>query len=347
MGQAAFPTPADASGAEVIRTHSPELFAAAVQRAANLLRAGDVVVIPTETVYGLAANAREAAAVARIFQVKGRPAHNPIIVHIAGIDMAKACVSGWPAAADRLAAAFWPGPLTLVLPKSALIPANVTAGGNTVGIRWPSHPFVQALIRTCHFPLAAPSANRSNQVSPTTAEHVRRSLGEAVPLIVDGGACQVGLESTVVDLTTSPARILRPGMVTAAALEAVLGPLAPSPGAPEPGPLRSPGQLTRHYAPKATLRVWTWNRGEDIRARLLQASLAPETVAVIAHTHLPSPAGLARVSVIPHDPEAFARALYAELHHCDEEGARWILVEEVPSTPAWAAIRDRLARASS
>ena len=161
--------------AEVLPTHTPELFRAAVQRAAELLRAGEVVALPTETVYGLAANALDARAVERIFQVKGRPAHNPIIVHVASIEMAKRCVANWPALAGRLAKAFWPGPLTLVLPRAKEIPGIVTAGGPTVGVRWPSHPFIQAVIRECGFPLAAPSANPSNRVSPTTAEHVRKS----------------------------------------------------------------------------------------------------------------------------------------------------------------------------
>ena len=163
--------------AEVLPTHTPELFQKAVRRAAELLRAGEVVALPTETVYGLAANALDANAVAKIFQIKGRPANNPIIVHVASNEMAKHCVANWPELADKLSQSFWPGPLTLVLPRANEIPDIVTAGGATVGVRWPSHPFIQAVIRECGFPLAAPSANLSNQISPTNAEHVRHATG--------------------------------------------------------------------------------------------------------------------------------------------------------------------------
>jgi L-threonylcarbamoyladenylate synthase len=172
-----------------------------------------VVALPTETVYGLAANAFDPVAVARIYEIKGRPAHNPIIVHVASWELARRCAARWPVAADRLAHAFWPGPLTIVLPRSPAIPDVVTAGGATVGLRWPAHPFMQAVIRECGFPLAAPSANRSNEVSPTSAAHVLRGLGDWLPLIVDGGQSAVGIESTVVDLSETGARVLRPGMI--------------------------------------------------------------------------------------------------------------------------------------
>ena len=209
--------------AEILPTHTAALFAAAVRRAAEALRAGEVVALPTETVYGLAANALDAAAVEKIFQIKGRPALNPVIVHVAGLEMARRCVGEWPAAAERLAASFWPGPLTLVLPRAREIPGIVTAGGTTVGVRWPGHPFIQAVIRECGFPLAAPSANPSNQISPTNAEHVRKALGGKIGLIVDGGQSQVGIESTVLDVTVSPPRVLRPGMIHEESLRAALG----------------------------------------------------------------------------------------------------------------------------
>ena len=204
--------------AEILPTHSEALFTAAVVKAAALLRAGGAVGVPTETVYGLAANAFDAQAVARVFEIKGRPARNPVIVHVASHAMAELCVAGWPPLAERLARAFWPGPLTLVLPRSKRIPDVVTAGGCTVGVRWPSHPFMQALIRECGFPLAAPSANPSNRVSPTTARHVAEDLGDRIRLIVDGGHSEVGIESTVLDLTTDPPRLLRPGMIGREAL---------------------------------------------------------------------------------------------------------------------------------
>jgi L-threonylcarbamoyladenylate synthase len=166
--------------AKILPTHTPTLFDTAVARAAEVLRRGELVALPTETVYGLAANALDAAAVQRIFDAKGRPAHNPIIVHVSDVEMARRCAAEWPDVASRLAAAFWPGPLTMVLRRSAEIPDIVTAGGKTVGLRWPSHPLMQAVIRACDFPLAAPSANRSNELSPTNAGHVARSLSDRI-----------------------------------------------------------------------------------------------------------------------------------------------------------------------
>ena len=334
--------------AEVLSTHTPVLFEAAVQRAATLLRAGELVALPTETVYGLAANAFDSVAVARIYEVKGRPARNPIIVHVASKELAQRCVRYWPEAAGRLAAAFWPGPLTLVLPQSHLIPDVVTAGGDTVGVRWPSHPFMQAVIRECGFPLAAPSANVSNQLSPTNAEHVHRALGGRIPLIIDGGQSQVGIESTVVDLTVTPPRMLRPGMIHAASLAAVVGELEiqnPESRIQNSRPLRSPGQLPQHYAPKARLAVFSWRNDAELSAQLSTLGSRPDSTHVIAHTHIPMAGGLGRVCVIPHDAEAFARAIYAELHRCDEEGAELIVVEALPPGHEWQGIANRLARA--
>jgi L-threonylcarbamoyladenylate synthase len=332
--------------AQVLPTHSPELFRTAVRRAAALLRAGEVVALPTETVYGLAANALDARAVERIFDVKGRPAHNPIIVHVASIEMARRCVASWPVLAGRLARAFWPGPLTLVLPRAKEIPGVITAGGPTVGVRWPSHPLIQAVIRECNFPLAAPSANPSNRVSPTKAEHVRKHLGGKIPLIVDGGQAQVGIESTVLDISGGPPRLLRPGMIHEEALLAVTGELAI--GAREsPEVLRSPGLLRRHYSPKAKLVVWSWANEEELQVRSAKSEVPRSKIHVIAHTRIPSGERFAGVTVIPHDPAAFARAIYAELHQCDEAGAELIVVEALPADPAWRAIADRLRRAAA
>lgn len=331
--------------AEILSTHTAELFAGAVKRAAELLRAGEVVALPTETVYGLAANALDAKAVAKIYEAKGRPAHNPIIVHVADVQLAKRCVANWPAVADDLARAFWPGPLTMVLPKAPEIPDIVTAGGATVGVRWPSHPFIQAVIRECGFPLAAPSANLSNQVSPTNAEHVRKQLGDRIPLIVDGGQSQVGIESTVIDLTTEPAAVLRPGMIHEESLIAVTGDLIGHRGLKLPGQetLRSPGMLKKHYAPKAKLLLLDWQNDAGLKSCITHPASSTH---IIAHTHIPSGEGFAAVSVIPHDAEAFARAIYAELHRCDEAGAELIVVEALPDLPAWRAIADRLQRAA-
>jgi L-threonylcarbamoyladenylate synthase len=282
--------------------------------------------------------------------VKGRPAHNPIIVHVADLAMARACVSAWPELAERLAAAFWPGPLTVVLPCATRIPATVTAGGTTVGLRWPSHPFMQAVIRSCGFPLAAPSANRSNEISPTNAGHVLRSLGDRIGLIIDGGQSQVGIESTVLDVTVSPPRLLRPGMIHEESLVAVTGTVQRDGGSEVAMP-RSPGLLRKHYSPKARLVVLPWSDDMEFAAKLnaLQAehSVPPARTFIIAHTHIPHAAPEADISVIPHDAEAFARAIYSELHRCDEAGAAMIVVEALPDSPEWRAIADRLQRAAA
>ncbi|MCW5552823.1 MAG: threonylcarbamoyl-AMP synthase [Verrucomicrobiae bacterium] len=333
---------------EVLPTHTRPLFQEAVRRAAELLRAGEVVALPTETVYGLAANALDTAAVARIYEIKGRPAHNPIIVHVANQEMARSCVAHWPPPADSLARSFWPGPLTLVLPRSRTIPDIVTAGGPTVGIRWPSHPLIQAVIQECGFPLAAPSANLSNHLSPTNAQHVREQLGDRLRLIVDGGQAQVGLESTVLDLTGTPPQILRPGMIHAESLAAVTGEISDATNLrPATEALRSPGLLPKHYAPKARLLVLCWQDETDLRSQLGSRFSSGIKAHVIAHSRIPSPGTFAEVSVIPHDAEAFARALYAELHRCDAAGAELIVVEAPPQTVEWRAIEDRLNRAAA
>jgi L-threonylcarbamoyladenylate synthase len=242
--------------------------------------------------------------------------------------------------------------LTLVLPRAAEIPDIVTARGATVGLRWPGHPFMQAVIRACGFPLAAPSANPSNQVSPTNAGHVRRLLGARVPLVIDGGQAQVGIESTVLDLTTEPPRVLRPGMIHEESLRAAIGDwrLAIGDGASRGtapiGALRSPGQLEKHYAPHARLVVLAWRDDVELRSQLEARGVPASDCHVVAHTHIPQRGDLAGVSVVPHDAEAFARALYAEWHQCDEAGARVIVMEALPDGPAWRGLADRLRRAA-
>lgn len=332
--------------AEVLPTRTPRLFQTAVRRAAELLRAGEVVALPTETVYGLAANALDARAVGRIFEIKGRPAHNPIIVHVANVGMARRCVTRWPAIAGNLARAFWPGPLTLVLPCAKEIPKVVTAGGPTVGVRWSNHAFIQAVLCECGFPLAAPSANPSSQISPTTAAHVRAHLGAKIPLIVDGGRSQVGIESAVLDLSVSPPRLLRPGMIHELALLAVTGELA-SGCRDSRGTLKSPGQLRKHYAPKAKLVLWSWRNEAALNAQISRLKVRSRKIHVIAHTKIPTGIRVSAVSVIPHDVAGFARAIYAELHQCDEAGAELIVVEALPETPEWRALADRLRRAAA
>jgi L-threonylcarbamoyladenylate synthase len=330
---------------EILPTDSLPRFQRAVTRAAELLRAGEVVAVPTETVYGLAANAFDPVAVQRIFKIKGRPAHNPIIVHVSSPAMARRCAVQWPAIAEQLAQAFWPGPLTLVLPRAEAVPDTVTAGGPTVGLRWPSHPFMQALIAACDFPLAAPSANLSNRVSPTNAAHVSRHLGGKIRLIIDGGQSQVGIESTVLDVSVTPPRLLRPGMIHQQALEAVIGKLAFSHACPD-SVLKSPGQLPKHYAPRARLAVWSWTDPAELAEHIASSGIPPGKIFLLAHTVIPSDRGLGRVAVIPREPEAFARALYAELHECDEAGAELIAVEMLPPGDEWKAVADRLKRAA-
>jgi len=338
--------------ARIVCIHTPVLFDAAVQEAVDHLRRGDVVAVPTETVYGLAANALDPLAVARIYEVKGRPAHNPIIVHVASQAMVLQCTSKWPPLAESLARAFWPGPLTLVVPRGPSVPDAVTAGGDTVAVRWPQHPFMQAIIRTCGFPLAAPSANLSNCLSPTTAQHVARQLGDRIPLIVDGGDCNVGIESTVVDVTGRYPRVLRPGMISGTALFAASGidsiPDGALEAACEPsGFHRSPGLLAKHYSPKARLLVLSWSDETELESQLLEHGVHREqNIQIIAHSHIPMSGRFVHVNVIPHDAEAFARALYGELHRCDDTGAEWIVVEALPDAPEWDGIADRLRRAA-
>ena len=330
--------------AHLQRTNTPQEREAAIAAAVEALRAGAVVAIPTETVYGLAANALDPKAVERIYTVKGRPGHNPIIVHVASAEMARACARGWPETADRLANAFWPGPLTLVLPKALIVPDIVTAGGDTVGIRWPNHPLTQEIIRRCGFPLAAPSANPSGRISPTTAEHVERSLGARIPLIIDGGPSEIGLESTVLDISVAPAQLLRPGMIHAESLAAVLGEVRTSPGQ-ESSTLRSPGLLLKHYSPKA--RFWVWDKDEtELKRALERAGIPLDRVYYLGWSRVPSvPFG--GVSLLAREAHAFARALYAELHQADEARPDLIVLEEVPEGPEWSAVRDRLRRAAA
>ncbi|MBI1842817.1 MAG: threonylcarbamoyl-AMP synthase [Verrucomicrobia bacterium] len=330
---------------------TPADFTEAVEAAATLLRAGELVVVPTETVYGLAANAFDPAAVSKIYTFKGRPSHNPIIVHVATADMIRECAGEWSEEAQRLARAFWPGPLTLVVPKSERVPMVVTAGGATVGLRWPSHAFMQALIRRCGFPLAAPSANPANQLSPTSADHVLHNLPGPVGLVVDGGPSNVGIESTVVDLCRNPAVILRPGMIHREALASVIPVL--SPAAVEgtqrgcEAPLKSPGLLSKHYSPRAPLRLLRWRDGADLREQIDSEVRAGRRVQILCHSRIPAGFAPDQVSVIPHDAEAFARALYAELHQCDQTGVELIVVECPPDGPEWHGVQDRLTRASA
>lgn len=296
--------------------------------AADLLRAGGLVAFPTETVYGLGANALDAAGVGRVFAAKGRPATNPLIVHVADRDQAVALTPEWPPAADRLAAAFWPGPLTLVVTKTAAVPSVVSAGGPTVAVRVPAHPVASALLRAAGIPVAAPSANRSGELSPTTADHVRRSLGDRVDLLIDGGPCPGGLESTVVDVSGPGVRLLRAGLISVAQLEAVVGPVAV--GAAVSGPLPSPGMLTRHYSPRTAIELATTAEEADFLVNLY------ETAGLKVARYNP-----------PSDPAAAAATFYADLHALDAGGYDRIIATLPPDEDRWRAVRDRLTRAAA
>ena len=308
-----------------------------VAAAAEVIRRGGLVAFPTETVYGLGADGANETAVRAIFEAKGRPSDNPLILHAAGLAMAKRCTAAWPDAAGCLAAAFWPGPLTLVLPKAATVPDAVTAGGPTVAVRMPSHPVAWALIAAVGRPLAAPSANRSNRISPTTADHVLATLNGRIPLVLDAGPTTAGIESTVVDLT-GPPRILRPGTVTAAQLAAVLGQPVTA-AADDPARRRSPGTSERHYAPRTRLALDA--DGESLRQAVAGG-------AHVARLRWGVPADVTDKAVrLPADAAAAARGLYAALHELDAAGADVILVDPLPAGDEWVAVADRLRRAAA
>src|SRR4051812_35429336 len=248
------------------RTRTP--MSTEIAKAVQILKQGGLVAFPTETVYGLGADATNRSAIEKIFEAKGRPSTNPLIVHVADIALARKYAAQWPQAAQLLAEKFWPGPLTLVLPKSSAIVDLVSAGKNTVGLRVPNHPLALNLLNEFSGPLAAPSANRSTRVSPTTAEHVRYELGDAVDLILDGGPCTVGIESTVLDLTTTRPIILRPGAIIREQIQELIGPTDLFTGQTDPSKsASSPGQQALHYAPRApafrfeaseTEKIWEW-----------------------------------------------------------------------------------------
>jgi L-threonylcarbamoyladenylate synthase len=278
-----------------------------------------LVAFPTETVYGLGANALDPAAVEKIYRAKGRPATSPLIVHVSSIEMARNLVREWPKRADKLARIFWPGPLTLVLPKQPHVPDCVTAGLDTVGVRMPAHPIAQALIREAGVPIAAPSANRFTELSPTTAQHVRDSLGSDIAMVLDGGRTTVGIESTVLSLAGSEAVLLRPGMVTQQEIEAVIGPIQLL-GSGSDGPHSSPGLHARHYCPKTPLL-------------LIEPGQMPTS-------------GRGICIQMPAEPREYAAVLYERLHVADAQGWDWIAIEHPPRTEEWSAICDRLERAS-
>ncbi|HTQ40373.1 MAG TPA: L-threonylcarbamoyladenylate synthase [Pirellulales bacterium] len=337
-----------------VSAEQPE--AAIIAEAAAVLQRGGLVAFPTETVYGLGASALDANAVEQIFAAKGRPPNNPVIVHVADATAAERLTSKWSDVAARLAARFWPGPLTLVLPKRPEVPDMVTAGGPTVGLRVPAHPVALALLKAADIPIAAPSANRSTRISPTTAVHVLQGLDGRVDLILDGGPTPRGLESTVLDLTVDPPRVLRPGLVTLEQLRTVIGEAAigdrstacrqPSVLSPTE-PLRSPGMLARHYAPRAKV-VCVEAGNESVISKLLAES---NGVGWLRLEQLPATqiSGVGRIKAVidmPRDPAGYAARLYAALHELDDAGVEYIVVDLPPTDDTWLAIHDRLRRAA-
>jgi L-threonylcarbamoyladenylate synthase len=309
----------------------------AIDRAATLLRQGEVVAFPTETVYGLGADATAPCAVARVFSIKGRPAFDPLIVHLAGVAALDTVAAAVPDAARRLAARYWPGPLTIVLPKHPSIPDLVTAGLPSVAVRVPDHPVALALIAAADRPIAAPSANPFGYVSPTTAQHVLDQLGDAVPLVLDGGPCRIGLESTIVSFLDSSATLLRPGAISHEALERELGPVRISRDASQP---TAPGQLPRHYAPSTPVVLIA-----DIAA---VAPLERAGSALLACAPVADTAGFDAVEIlsVAGDFEVAGAGLFSALRSLDAGGYRRIFALAVPERGIGRAIMDRLRRAA-
>jgi L-threonylcarbamoyladenylate synthase len=323
----------------IYRLDTPD-HASVIAQAAQLLCSGELVAFPTETVYGLGANALNADAVEKIFLAKGRPSYNPLIVHVENADAARALALTWPAAAEKLASTFWPGPLSLVIPKKEHIPDIVTAGLRSVALRAPAHPVARELLRACGLPLAAPSANLFTELSPTTAAHVEAALGERVSMILDGGMCNVGIESTVLDLTGPVPVLLRPGTISLEALQTVVGNIiVPTREDKGESPRPSPGMIERHYAPRARLIMLSEEMGNtditDKTGALLWSDLF--------HNGARS---FDKVIVMPTDSAGYAQRLYGALHELDNSGCSVIYVEPVPVDSSWSGIRDRLSRAT-
>lgn len=312
-----------------------------VQRAVDALRVGGLIGLPTETVYGLGADASNELAVRRIFAVKGRPSSHPLIVHVASADEARRWAGAWPVEAEALARAFWPGPLTLIVKRSPLASDAVTGGQDTVGLRVPSHPLARAVLEAFGGGVAAPSANRFGRVSPTTAQHVRDELGADVELVLDGGPCGVGVESTIVDVSGLAPRLLRPGGVPHELVEHVLGCQVPLVSTATD--VRAPGLLESHYAPRAGLWLVTAAQLEPEAQRRLAAGAK---VAVVAPLGVPMPAGVTAFEV-PADDAGYARALYATLREVDARGLDVVLAVPPSASGVGLAVVDRLRRASA
>lgn len=354
---------------------------ASIARAAEILREGGLVAFPTETVYGLGARADDAEAVLGVFRAKGRPAGNPLIVHCASARDAASLSQSWPEDAERLAAAFWPGPLTLVVARRPeRVAAEAAAFGPTVAVRVPAHPIARALLDACGLPVAAPSANRSTSISPTTADHVMKTLDGRIAMVLDGGPTGHGIESTIIDVTTSPATVLRLGAIPLAAIEAVVPLISRADAVTAPSErAASPGTHARHYAPRA--RVLMVPREALVREVLALRASGEVTGAITTELSFGGAAENASgntggdasgnasenaagnasgraagdmamlfagpIEILPADPVGYAAGLYAALHRLEDAACVTIVIAEVPSVPAWAAVRDRLRRASA
>ncbi|MBS1186321.1 MAG: threonylcarbamoyl-AMP synthase [Burkholderiaceae bacterium] len=322
-----------------------------IRRAAALLELGRVVAFPTETVYGLGADAENPAAVAQIYAAKGRPSNHPLIVHLAP----EADINHWvrdvPDAAKKLIAAFWPGPLTLILKKAPQVPDAATGGQDTIGLRCPSHPVAQALLRAFRQGrggVAAPSANRFGHVSPTTAQHVKDEFGDdigdggRIGMVIDGGQSQVGIESTILDLSrweTHGPVLLRPGHIGADAIAAVIG---VEPHLPDAAAPRASGTLDAHYAPRTPVALLP---SDELEATVAMLTAAHKRLALLRHSPRTLPSNVVQIS-LPSTPKGYAHGLYAALRALDGERADLILVEAPPATAAWQGINDRLRRAA-
>jgi len=319
----------------------------AIAQAVLVLHGGGLVAFPTETVYGLGARALDASAVARVFAAKGRPPAHPLIAHVLDERQARDLAAAWPAQASRLAGALWPGPLTMVVDRAEHVPAAVAGGAGSIAVRAPSHPVARALISGLGEAVAAPSANRYQGLSPTIAAHVVKELGDAVDLVLDGGPCDAGVESTVVDLRGGLMRVLRPGAVNLARLRE-LGPLQMAvETAHEGDPRASPGMDARHYAPRARLLlVETWEKARRIAVGLASCGQRVGLVVHDARETTARPGPLA-VRLLPHDPAEYARLMYRTLHELDDAGVDVIVAQAVPEGEAWCAVADRLRRGAS
>lgn len=315
-----------------LKVADAELLSQAVQA----LKRGEVIGLPTETVYGLAADAMNISAVRKIFALKGRPVDHPLIVHIAdSAQLAKWAVD-IPEEAYVLAQHFWPGPLTMILRKHADVPNEVTGGQDTVGLRCPAHPFALAVLQQLQGGIAAPSANRFGRISPTTAQHVRDEFGDAVPVVLDGGECEVGIESTIIDLSSKQPRLLRPGMISQSDIESVIGPIAADENRESP---RVSGSLAAHYAPRTPMQMYS---RKDLIQEYVRKSEQDLHCEVLCLDFLPE--GMQGLSLSA-DCHAYAHGLYAAMRELDNRDAQHLLIEQTPQTPEWLAVNDRLNRA--